>query len=148
MPMRSKKSLRLVSLNPVANSLKGAEDHARRESRTRDALVWIKIVRTEERAAVVEGPVWDAMPGKHNVQTADAVVDIATLRPEGILLHHFAQGTLDARFRDLLVVQFGDDAKSKRRKRLGDQFAVAHRAPEIGQALVLVLVAREDEQNR
>ena len=105
-------------------------------------------MRTEERAAVVEGPVWGAMPGKHNVQTADAVVDIATLRSEGILLHHFAQGTLDARFRDLLVVQFGDDAETKRRERLGDQFAVAHRASEIGQALVLVLVAREDEQNR
>ena len=102
--MRSKKSLRLVSLNPVANSLKGAEDHARRESRTRDALVGVEIVRTEECAAVVEGPVWDAMPGEHDVQTADAVVDIATLRSEGILLHHFAQGTLDARFRDLLVV--------------------------------------------
>ena len=88
------------------------------------------------------------MPGEHNVQTADAVVDIATLGTKGVVLHQIKQRPLDARFRDLLVVQLGDDAKSKRRERLGDQFAVAHRAPEIGQALVLVLVAREDEQNR
>ena len=88
------------------------------------------------------------MPCKQDVQTADAVVDFTTLGTKGVVLHQIKQRPLDARFRDLLVVQFGDDAETKRRERLGDQFAVAHRAPEIGQALVLVLVAREDEQNR
>ena len=105
-------------------------------------------MRTEKGRPVARSRIGHAVSCKDNVETADAVHNVPVVIPEWVLLHQPVQRVIDTRFRDLLVVQLNKDAETERRKSPHDQLAVAHSASKVGQAFVLVLVAREDHQDR
>ena len=87
------------------------------------------------------------MPGEHDVKAADAILDASVLANR-VCFHQLVQLVLDARFRDVLVVKRDDFVEAKARKGVDDKLAVADCAAKVAQVAVLVLVAREYQQNR
>ena len=116
--------------------------------RIRHAPRGVEFVRTEEGCAIICCSIGDTVPSKYDVKPADTIRDATAVCSNRILFHQLEQSLIDARFRDLLVVQLRDHAKPKRRERFHHEFGVAHRTAKVRQTGVLVSVAGKDQKQR